>query len=165
MLLRNCKVLLVFLLGLYFAVFAFGNITAPGMNQDFVAHVMSMDTISDKAALGYRAITNEVAHGIVFWMIILWQLVTAVLLFLGCFALWGERDSGAAFQQAKGVAFLGLTAGLSLYFFVFVIVGGEWFASWQSATYNAQQASYRILAIAAFIFLILLHRDDQAGDF
>lgn len=164
MLLRGCKVLLVFLMALYYAVVAFGNITDPSGNLAFIGHIMSMDTIFPGSTLTWRAITNPVLHHIAYWIIILWQIVTAVLLVLGGVALWGTRDSGPAFQQAKSMAFLGLTAGFSLYLFVFLIVGGEWFAMWQSETYNAQSAAYRFLAVTGFVFLILLHRDDRPGD-
>ncbi len=164
MLIRGCKVLLVFLLALYYALVAFGNITDPEGNLAFIGHIMSMDTIFPDSTLTWRAITQPVLHSVAYWIIILWQIVTAVLLTIGGVALWGERDSGPAFQQAKGTAFLGLTAGFSLYLFVFLIVGGEWFAMWQSQTYNAQAGAFRFLAVTGFIFLILLHRDDRASD-
>lgn len=164
MLIRGCKVLLVFLMALYFAVIAVGNITDPDGNLAFIGHVMAMDTIFPDSTLTWRAMTNPAVHHIAYWIIILWQIVTVILLGIGGVALWGERDSGPAFQQAKGTAYLGLMAGFSLYLFVFMIVGGEWFAMWQSETYNALPAAYRFLGIIGFVFLILLYRDDQAGD-
>ncbi len=164
MLMRSCKVFLVLLLVLYFAVMAFGNITDPDGNLAFVGHVMSMDSLAADSASVWRAVTIPVLHSVAYWIIILWQIATALLLLLGAIALWGERDSGPAFQQAKGTAFLGLTTGFSLYLLVFLIIGGEWFAMWQSETYNAQAASFRFLAVVGFVFLILLQRDDHPAD-
>lgn len=164
MLIRSCKVLLVLLLALYFAIVAFGNIADPDANLAFVGHVMSMDSLAAEASVTWRAVTLPVLHAIAYWIIILWQIAAAVLLAIGGVALWGERDSGPAFQQAKGTAFLGLTAGVSLYLLVFLIIGGEWFAMWQSETHNAQDASFRFLAVTAFVFLILLQRDDLAAE-
>ncbi len=164
MLIRGCKVLLVFLLALYFAIVAFGNIVDPGSNMPVLGHVMSMDTVPAELDLSWRAVTQPVLHAIAYWIIILWQLAVAVLLAIGGVALWGERDSGPAFQQAKGTAFLGLTAGFSLYLLVFLIIGGEWFAMWQSPQFNVQASSYRFLAVTAFVFLILLQRDDRSSE-
>jgi predicted small integral membrane protein len=50
-------------------------------------------------------------------------------------AVAGRRDEFAA---ARGVAIVGLTMGLFLYAVGFLVVAGEWFAMWQSHTWNGQ---------------------------
>lgn len=164
MLIRGCKALLVLLLALYFAIVCFGNVVDQESNLAFVRHVMSMDTIPAEAGVAWRAVSNAVLQDIAYWIIILWQLAAAVVLAIGGVALWGERDSGPAFQQAKGTAVLGLTIGFALYLLVFLIIGGEWFQMWLSQSHNAQGSSYRFLAVTGFVFLILLQRDDRAAD-
>ncbi|MEO1193611.1 MAG: DUF2165 domain-containing protein, partial [Pseudomonadota bacterium] len=138
MLVRSCKVVLVAVMALFYAMAAFGNLTDYEANYTFVQHVMSMDTAPADSSLVWRAIPQPIFHTIAFWLIIFWQIATAAVLLLAAVGLWGERDNGVAFQQAKGLATAGLTAGLVLYLLGFMIIAGEWFAMWQSETWNAQ---------------------------
>ena len=164
MLIRSLKSLLVFAMALMFAVIVVGNVFDFEANLRFISHVMSMDTLPQDSAIGGRAIANEVFHHIALWIIIFWQAAITLILLLGGVALWGERDSGSAFQQAKGTAILGLFLGLFLYLVVFLIIGGEWFAMWQSKDWNAQSSSFRFAALFVFALVILLFRDDRPGD-
>jgi predicted small integral membrane protein len=47
-----------------------------------------------------------------------------------------------------------------LWFLGFEVVGGEWFAMWQSATWNGLAAAERILSFLV-LTLILLHFKDE----
>ena len=70
--------------------------------------------------------------------------------------MWRARYAVAAdFHQAKAYAIAGALLAFLLWFFVFMVIAGEWFAMWQSKTWNAQQASFRfyITVLAALIFL------------
>ena len=44
-----------------------------------------------------------------------------------------------------------------MWFVGFVVVGGEWFLMWQSATWNGQEAAFRfyltVLAVGAYVLL------------
>ncbi len=164
MLIRSCKVALVAGLALLYAIFAFTNIAAPDPNLEAVGHVMSMDGVSEKTDTSWRAITDDVLHNVAFWIIILWQAATALLLILAVVGLWGERDSGPAFQQAKGLAVLGLTSGMLLFLVPFLVIGGEWFAMWQSEHRGVQQASFRLFMMTGLVLMVVLHRDDSAAD-
>ena len=67
------------------------------------------------------------------------------------------RAPKAEFQRAKGITALGDMFGFGLWFVGFMGVGGEWFAMWQSADWNGQDAAFRfymtILAVAIYVFL------------
>jgi len=164
MLIRSCKVALIAVLALLYALFAIANIDDYENARTAVGHVMSMDTVFAESTMTWRALTDTVWHNIALWIIIFWQALTALLLLLGAISLWGERDSGPAFQQAKGLAVLGLTSGILLYLLGFFVVGAEWFAMWQSEDWNVQQASFRFLVITGLVMLFVLHRDDHAAD-
>ena len=41
----------------------------------------------------------------------------------------------------------GLTLGFGLWFFGFLVVAGEYFAMWQSHTWNGQQAAFRLTTV------------------
>lgn len=164
MLIRSCKVLLVAAVAVFYALFAIGNLDDPASNLAAIGHVMSMDTLSPESGLTWRALANPLFHHLAFWLIVAWQFLTAAILLLGAAALWGERDSGPAFQQAKGLAVLGLVLGILLYLVGFLTIAGEWFAMWQSKDWNGQQSGFRILLVTGFVLIVLLLRDDNAAD-
>ena len=58
---------------LYMALVAFGNIPAFGTNQDFVRHVLAMDTTFKDDDLMWRAITNEGVQDAAYVAIIVWE--------------------------------------------------------------------------------------------
>jgi predicted small integral membrane protein len=49
----------------------------------------------------------------------------------------------------------GITLALLIWFIGFLIVGGKWFAMWQSKTWNGQQAAFRfcLTALAVLLFI------------
>lgn len=77
--------------------------------------------------------------------------------------IWAA-GSGTAFQAAKPLAFLGLTMGALLYGLGFIVIGGEWFAMWQSPTWNGQPAAARFLVLIGFVTLVLLAPEPRTGE-
>jgi predicted small integral membrane protein len=67
------------------------------------------------------------------------------------------RAPAAIFNRAKVWAIAGLMAGFALWFFGFSVVAGEYFAMWQSQTWNGQEAAFRltmvILGVLIFVSL------------
>jgi predicted small integral membrane protein len=51
----------------------------------------------------------------------------------------------------------GLTIGFGLWFFGFIVIGGEYFAMWQSNIWNGQEGAFRfvIMILGGLIFLSL----------
>ena len=62
----------------------------------------------------------------------------------------------AAFRKARSWTAVGVLLSFGLWFIGFMAIGGEWFAMWQSATWNGQGAAFRlimiILAAAIYVF-------------
>ncbi|MGE0717725.1 MAG: DUF2165 family protein [Alphaproteobacteria bacterium] len=140
---------------LFFALVALGNVTDYGSNFTFVQHVLMMDTTFKSPALMWRAIETPALHHAAYIGIIAWEIMTAVLLWVGVVRLWMLRDADrATFMRARSTAILGLTAGFLLYCAGFIAVGGEWFAMWQSQTWNGQRAAGIFLV---FIGVALVH--------
>ena len=69
-----------------------------------------------------------------------------MLLWLGTLRLLATIGANG-FMRAKTPAVVGLTLGLLLYMVGFVTIGGEWFAMWQSATWNGQQKAFEFTAM------------------
>ncbi len=55
-----------------------------------------------------------------------------------------------------------LAIGFTLYFFGFLIIGGEWFQMWQSPQWNMQQPAFRFL-VSIGMMLIFICLPDRAS--
>jgi predicted small integral membrane protein len=116
---------------------------------------MTMDTTFQSPNLMWRAVSNEAIQLAAYLAIIVWQVLAAMLLWLGVIRLVRARHADrAAFAKAKDPAILGLTAGFLLYGFGFLGIAGEWFAMWQSEHWNGQAKAGMFLG---FIGIALLH--------
>ena len=142
---RSSKIALVSFFGVYAGLVTLGNLTDPGSNMTFVQHVFSMDTTFQSKNLMGRAITAAWVHRVAFATIIATEAVVATLCLWGALRLFRARKKDPdEFHAAKGAALLGLVLGLALWFFGFQAVGGEWFASWQSESWNGLTPASRI---------------------
>lgn len=147
----------------FFSLVVFGNLTDFGSNWQFVQHVLSMDTTFQSPSLMWRAITSEGLQLAAYWLIIGWQGMTTVLLWLGVARMWKARNAGRGpFLRARNVAVLGLTAGLLLYGFGFLGVAGEWFAMWQSEIWNGQATAGIFIAYIGLALIWLCGPEDAA---
>jgi predicted small integral membrane protein len=135
---------------LYIALVAFGNITDFGTNQQFVRHVLAMDTTFKDDDLMWRAITSHAWQDAAYVVIIVWETVAALVLIAATY-LWGRRHSGAQRLSTIGLLMLMLLFGAG-----FVGVGGEWFSMWQSKTWNGLDAATRVLVLSG-IALLTVH--------
>ena len=153
---RYAKIVMSLLLAAFCLLVTFDNITDYGTNYLFVQHVMSMDTTFPGNALIYRSITNPVLWQIAYALIIAAEGVTGILFLAGAIRLIQVRNaSGAVFNQAKTLVIAAATLAFLVWFFGFMVVAGEWFAMWQSQTWNGQEAAFRfymaVLAVLIFI--------------
>lgn len=159
--LRYSKIILTSLSSLFLLVVAFGNLTDPNSNYQFVRHVLSMDTTFPGNACMYRAITAPLLHKAFFASIIGWELLTCALIGAGTLRLWKARGAAAAeWKKAKGLASIGLTLGMIQWYFAFMTVGGEWFLMWQSKIWNGQDAAFRLFTFMGLSLLYLNQADD-----
>ena len=153
--LRLSRIALVVAVALFFTLVAFGNITDYGANWQFVRHVMTMDTTFQDPELMWRAVTDLQLQQATYVTIITWQALTALVLWLGIVRLLRAVTADrAGFAGARGLAVVGLTMGLLLYVLGFLVVAGEWFAMWQSHTWNGQVTAG---IFVLFIGVALLH--------
>lgn len=159
--LRLSRILLVVVVALFFTLVAAGNITDYGSNFAFVRHVLMMDTTFKSPALMWRAVEAPALHHAAYWLIIGWQVLTAGLCWAGVWRLWRARRSAAAFLRARDTAIAGLTAGFLLYGLGFLVIGGEWFAMWQSSEWNGQDAAHIFLATIGFALVHLCGADHE----
>ena len=119
-----------------------------------------MDTTFPGNALMGRAITSPALWHAGYALIIAGEGATCMLLIVGAIALWRARHATAAtFQSAKRWAIAGCTMGFLVWFFGFMVVGGEWFAMWQSKIWNGQEGAFRFY-MALLGVLIFVNQPD-----
>ena len=156
MLIRLCKISLVATIAAFFILVGFGNVTDYGTNLAFVKHVLAMDTIFPGSRLTWRAITNPQLVALAYWTIIGWEITSAAILVYATLRLLACCGDRQRFAQAKPVAILGLTCGLLLYGLGITVIGGEWFAMWQSKTWNGLDSAARFMLLDGLVLLALL---------
>ncbi|MBB5795481.1 DUF2165 domain-containing protein [Streptomyces caelestis] len=143
---------------LYMALVAFGNITDFGTNQQFVRHVLAMDTTFKDEDLMWRAITSTGLQDTAYVLIIVWETVAALVLIYGSW-LWARRDQ----QQARRMSTYGLLMVLLLFGAGFIAIGGEWFSMWQSKSWNGLDAATRVFLFSGLV-LIVNHLPSKQAD-
>ncbi|KWT61739.1 hypothetical protein ADL21_12385 [Streptomyces albus subsp. albus] len=140
---------------LYIALVAFGNITDFGTNQAFVQHVLAMDTTFKDPDLMWRAIESRTLQNIAYVLIIAWETATALVLIAGT-VLWTRQLRGSTgLAGARRWSTLGLLMVLLLFGAGFMAIGGEWFAMWQSKTWNGLDAAARNVVLAGVALVVV----------
>ena len=160
---RYSKISIVWAIALNASLVAFNNLTDYDSNYWFVVHVLKMDTTFPDNQGMWRAINASSLHHLLYWVIILVEIMIAVLCWWGGARLFRAKHDALKFNQAKGIAIAGLTLGIVLWFTGFITVGGEWFLMWQSDVWNGSQAAFRLIVVLG-ITLLYLVRPDTAQD-
>ncbi|MFI6037451.1 DUF2165 domain-containing protein [Streptomyces sp. NPDC051315] len=151
--------LLTAAVALYTALVAFGNITDFGTNQQFVRHVLAMDTTFKDDDLMWRAVTSKGLQDAAYVAIIAWETVAALVLIAGTW-FWIRRDLG----RARSLSTYGLLMLMLLFGGGFIAIGGEWFAMWQSGDWNGLDAATRVLVFSGIVLLVQYLPFGQATD-
>ncbi|WPN47634.1 MULTISPECIES: DUF2165 family protein [unclassified Pseudomonas] len=160
MTMRYAKILLTLALATFALLVTFNNVTDYASNFAFVQHVLSMDTTFPSNTAGYRAITTPWAWHAAYWLIIGGEAMTCTFLAWGSLNLWrARRATGPVFTQAKRQAIIGCSLGFLVWFFGFMVIGGEWFLMWQSQHWNGQEPAFRF-CITILGVLLLLNQPD-----
>ncbi len=150
-------------LAIFSTLVVFNNLTDFNSNFQFVRHVLSMDTTLPGNHGIWRALPGHNWHLAFYFFIILWELVTALLLWVGVVQLARAASAtSAAYQAARRIPLLALTLSLLMWLVAFLSVGGEWFLMWQSQTWNGQEPAFRMFLIVGIVYLSLLLPDSES---
>jgi predicted small integral membrane protein len=160
---RIAKLAMVASLAAFALIVAFDNLTDYDSNFAFVRHVLSMDTTFPGNALMYRAVTAPAFWHAAYGVIILGEALTGLGFAIASAALLRNlRSEAEAFNRAKRFAYLGAGLGFLVWFFGFMVVGGEWFAMWQSKLWNGQEAAFRFYLTLVAVTIFVGQRDEEA---
>jgi len=161
---RLAKAAAVAALAAFVLIVAYNNIVDYDSNYQFVRHVLSMDTIFPDSVLRSRAIGSEPMWRTAYALIIATEALTGFLLALGAVVLLGRlRASANVFKHAKQWAVAGLTLGFLLWCFGFIVVGGEYFAMWQSNTWNGVEGAFRFVTMILGVLIFVSLPDGELG--
>jgi predicted small integral membrane protein len=152
--LRVCKSIICFSLAIFALLVCLNNVMDYGSNYAFVQHTLSMDTVFPDNTLKYRAILDPLVWSLAYGLIIFAEFLTGILLLIGAISLLKNIHSSVAFTRAKNWVYLGCLAGFLLWFFGFIVVGGEWFCMWQSEKWNGVEAAFRFVVLIMFTLLL-----------
>src|SRR5277367_2083773 len=101
---RLAKTSLVFGVAIYYAFLVFNNVTDYDSNYQFVRHVLMMDTTFPGNRGMWRAIPSPWVHLAFYFSIIAWEIVTALLCWIGVYKLLRAlRLPEAEFHAAKRI--------------------------------------------------------------
>ncbi len=158
---RFSKILLVAFFGFYVLAVAFGNVTDYYSNFQFVEAVLTMTDTFRSESMMWRAVESEFLHHAAYIFIILFQWIIAIACLAGSYLMFRKRNAAqTAFHESKKWGIAGLILGLTLWFFGFQVVGGEWFAMWQSETWNALDAAFRLTAFILGTMIFVTMKND-----
>jgi len=151
--LRVCKSIVCLSLAIFTLLVCLNNLMDYNSNYTFVQHTLSMDTVFQGNTLKYRAILDPFIWSLAYGLIIFAEFLTGVLLLIGAIGLLKNIHSPVAFKKAKNWVYLGCLVGFLLWFFGFIVIGGEWFCMWQSEQWNGIEAAFRFVVIIMFTLL------------
>ena len=158
---RVVKAVMVAATAVFAALVTVNNLVDYGSNYAFVGHTLSMDTTFPGNALRNRAIDTPAIWTLAYWSIIAAEAATALVLGFAALRLFAVRNAPAAtFNAAKQFVAIGAGLGFLLWFGGFIVVGGEWFAMWQSKTWNGQEAAFRFYMTLLAVLIFVNQPDD-----
>lgn len=159
---RWVKILCVKAIGIMALLVTFGNCTDYFSNYHFVEHVLKMDTIFPDSTLHYRSIQQPWLWHTSYIFIIVLEAIMGITCMLGTWQMWINRNqSAAAFHAAKKWAVIGIGIGIFIWFMLFEVFGGEWFAMWQSSIWNGLSAAERITGFLMLSLLLLYMKEEE----
>jgi predicted small integral membrane protein len=158
---RIAKLVSVFAIGVMSLLILLGNITDYYTNYHFVEHVLKMDATFPDSHIHYRSIHNAVFFHAAYVFIILMELLMSVCCLWGSWLLFRNLKSDpATFHRSENWSVAGLIIGIVVWFFGFEVVGGEWFAMWQSSSWNGLTSAERIVSFLVLSLILLQFKDE-----
>ena len=161
---RLAKIAMTAALAAFAFIVTYDNLVDYGANYEFVRHVLSMDTTFPGNRLMGRAITDPRLWTLAYAVIIAVEGLVFLLLLLAAIAmLLALRAPAAGFRRAKVWLVAAAALGFMLWFFGFMVVAGEYFAMWQSKTWNGQEAAFRFYMTLLAVLIFVNQPDSELG--
>jgi predicted small integral membrane protein len=159
---RIAKIAMVGLLAAFALLASYNNLADYDTNYQFVSHVPGMDTTFPGNGMLHRQLTWPALWQPAYALIMLCEGLSGLCLAVAAAALLRHlRSDAVQFNRAKRFVQIGTALAFFVWFFGFMVIGGEWFQMLQSQTWNGQQAAFRIYmtVLAMLIFVNQIDAD------
>jgi predicted small integral membrane protein len=164
-LLRVAKIISVASLALMSLLVVFGNLTDYFTNFLIVEHVLKMDTTFPESHIHYRSINSTFLFHVGYILIIAAEAMMAFCSIKGSWLLFKNlRSNASLFHASKNWAVAGIIIGIVIWFLGFEVVGGEWFAMWQSRSWNGLASAERIVSFLVLILILLHFKEEELNN-
>lgn len=143
---RASKLALMSFISFFGLMMMYSNFADYPTNYEYVAHILSMDTTSDRETYTNRAITSPMLQHRIYWIIITLEVIYTILCLMGTYQLYRKLKASADdFHEAKSYALMGLLVAIFVYYVCIQVVGIEWFNMDQSQAWNYDEWAKSIL--------------------
>ena len=115
------------------------------------------------SSIHYRSINEPILFHAAYIVIIVMEIGMAFCCLKGGWLLFRNvRGNAYSFNAAKNWGIAGITIGIIVWFLGFEVIGGEWFAMWQSSTWNGLAPAERTLSFLVPTLILLHLREEPA---
>jgi predicted small integral membrane protein len=139
--------LFILMVAAYYLVVGFDNITNPtnpnASNWPFVKGVLSGDGVPAESGFEWRFIDATWFQAASYIAVMVFETLTGILLFIA--GILGLRASASSdrWNHAQKLTFLGGFLGLAVFFFGFMVVGGNWFIMYLNSKWNGLTPAFQ----------------------
>lgn len=144
----------------YYLVVGFDNITNPtnpnASNWPFVKGVLSGDAVPADSGFEWRFIDATWFQAASYIAVMACETLTGILLLIaGILGLRASSTSGQ-WNHAQKLTFLGGFLGLAVFFFGFMVVGGNWFIMYLNSQWNGLEPAFQnsVMTISMLILTV-----------
>ena len=139
--------LFILMVGAYYLVVGFDNITNPtnpnASNWPFVQGVLSGDGVPADSGFEWRFIDATWFQAISYIMIMTLETITGIVLLVAGFKGLRGSHNAARWSSAQKWTFIGGFLGLGVFFFGFMVVGGNWFIMYLNSKWNGLEPAFQ----------------------
>jgi predicted small integral membrane protein len=150
--------LFILMVGSYYLVVGFDNITNPtnpnGSNWPFVQGVLSGDGVPADSGFEWRFIDATWFQAAAYIGIMATETLTGIILLIAGVRGLRASATGHGWGRVQKWTFAGGFLGLTVFFFAFMVVGGNWFIMYLNSKWNGLAPAFQI-SVMTMLMLIL----------
>jgi len=139
--------LFILMVAAYYLVVGFDNITNPtnpnASNWPFIQGVLSGDGVPADSGFEWRFIDATWFHAISYIAVMALETLTGLLLLAAGVKGLRASERSPRWAQAQKLTFVGGFLGLSVFFFGFMVVGGNWFIMYLNSKWNGLMPAFQ----------------------
>lgn len=142
-----------FTLAVYYTMIVFNNLLAPNVNYEYIKNVANSQLLAIPG-LNWRIIQNPIILHLFFYIIIACEILMSIL-FWSAFVhmIKHFKKDWKTVKRIIKYNLLSISIGIFVFFFAFIVIGGEFFLSFGNPIYNSISAGLKeITILLAYLF-------------